>query len=246
MLTHPHGLHLWLPLPGDRTEEGFVAQARLQGVAIAPGASFRISDAPWQPAVRISLGSTTEAELRAGLGVVCQVCCLAIRSSCCSQFRRRCPANRQIEKYCHDIIFSIDMISIAFPSLGHGFSGNGRTAWPSRSSRSTAFQRASAPSRCSTGCRWRCMPGEKLALIGPSGSGKTTILRILMTLERIDGGHIQIDGEATLPHAAQRPAGAGRRAPPDQDAPEDRHGLPAVQSVPAQMRASTTSRWRRC
>ena len=39
------------------------------------------------------------------------------------------------------------------------------------------------------------MPGEKLALIGPSGSGKTTILRILMTLERIDGGHIEIEGE---------------------------------------------------
>ena len=39
------------------------------------------------------------------------------------------------------------------------------------------------------------MPGEKLALIGPSGSGKTTILRILMTLERIDGGHIQVEGE---------------------------------------------------
>ncbi|BAB53295.1 ectoine/hydroxyectoine ABC transporter ATP-binding protein EhuA [Mesorhizobium japonicum] len=29
----------------------------------------------------------------------------------------------------------------------------------------------------------------------PLGSGKTTILRILMTLERIDGGHIQIEGE---------------------------------------------------
>jgi polar amino acid transport system ATP-binding protein len=39
------------------------------------------------------------------------------------------------------------------------------------------------------------MPGEKLALIGPSGSGKTTILRILMTLETISGGHIEIDGE---------------------------------------------------
>ena len=39
------------------------------------------------------------------------------------------------------------------------------------------------------------MPGEKLALIGPSGSGKTTILRILMTLEKINGGHIEVDGD---------------------------------------------------
>jgi polar amino acid transport system ATP-binding protein len=45
------------------------------------------------------------------------------------------------------------------------------------------------------GLSMQVMPGEKLALIGPSGSGKTTILRILMTLERIDNGHIQIDGE---------------------------------------------------
>jgi DNA-binding transcriptional MocR family regulator len=39
-------------------------------VAIAPGASFRISQEQWHPAVRISLGSTTETELRTGLGVV--------------------------------------------------------------------------------------------------------------------------------------------------------------------------------
>ena len=45
------------------------------------------------------------------------------------------------------------------------------------------------------GLSMEVMPGEKLALIGPSGSGKTTILRILMTLEHIDGGHIQVDGE---------------------------------------------------
>jgi len=37
--------------------------------------------------------------------------------------------------------------------------------------------------------------GEKLALIGPSGSGKTTILRILMTLEKIDGGVVKVDGD---------------------------------------------------
>lgn len=68
--AHPEGLHVWLELPGDRSEESFVAQARLRGVAIAPGASFRISQEPWRPAVRISVGSTAEADLRAGLGVV--------------------------------------------------------------------------------------------------------------------------------------------------------------------------------
>jgi polar amino acid transport system ATP-binding protein len=36
---------------------------------------------------------------------------------------------------------------------------------------------------------------EKLALIGPSGSGKSTILRILMTLEGIDGGSIKLAGD---------------------------------------------------
>jgi polar amino acid transport system ATP-binding protein len=45
------------------------------------------------------------------------------------------------------------------------------------------------------GLSMNVMPGEKLALIGPSGSGKTTILRILMTLEKINGGHIEIDGD---------------------------------------------------
>lgn len=69
-LSHPQSLHIWLPLTGERTEEAFVAHARLQGVAIAPGSSFRISNQPWHPAVRISLGSTTENELRSGLNVV--------------------------------------------------------------------------------------------------------------------------------------------------------------------------------
>ena len=45
------------------------------------------------------------------------------------------------------------------------------------------------------GLSMEVMPGEKLALIGPSGSGKTTILRILMTLETISGGHIEVDGQ---------------------------------------------------
>jgi polar amino acid transport system ATP-binding protein len=37
--------------------------------------------------------------------------------------------------------------------------------------------------------------GERVVIIGPSGSGKTTILRVIMTLERIDSGTIQIGDE---------------------------------------------------
>lgn len=71
--AHPNSLHVWVPLNRERHEEGFVAQARLQGVAIAPGASFRMSQTERQPAVRISLGSTDEGELRAGLAIVAKL-----------------------------------------------------------------------------------------------------------------------------------------------------------------------------
>ncbi|SMP00097.1 ectoine/hydroxyectoine ABC transporter ATP-binding protein EhuA, partial [Paracoccus laeviglucosivorans] len=37
--------------------------------------------------------------------------------------------------------------------------------------------------------------GEKVSIIGPSGSGKSTVLRILMTLEGIDGGIVRVAGE---------------------------------------------------
>ncbi|RZQ59379.1 ectoine/hydroxyectoine ABC transporter ATP-binding protein EhuA [Amycolatopsis suaedae] len=54
-------------------------------------------------------------------------------------------------------------------------------------------------------------PGEFVTLIGPSGSGKTTILRLLMTLERIDGGKISVDGEC-LTHMTR----GGREVPADE------------------------------
>lgn len=37
--------------------------------------------------------------------------------------------------------------------------------------------------------------GEMVTIIGPSGSGKTTVLRMLMTLESINGGVIYVDGD---------------------------------------------------
>ncbi|MEQ9239206.1 ectoine/hydroxyectoine ABC transporter ATP-binding protein EhuA [Roseovarius indicus] len=36
---------------------------------------------------------------------------------------------------------------------------------------------------------------ETVSIIGPSGSGKTTVLRVLMTLEEINGGVVYVDGE---------------------------------------------------
>ncbi|WP_406494382.1 ectoine/hydroxyectoine ABC transporter ATP-binding protein EhuA [Streptomyces sp. NBC_00846] len=52
--------------------------------------------------------------------------------------------------------------------------------------------------------------GEHVTLIGPSGSGKTTILRLLMTLERVSDGVIWVDGDPLShtrgPDGSLRPA----------------------------------------
>ena len=50
---------------------------------------------------------------------------------------------------------------------------------------------------------FHCKPGERVTLIGPSGSGKTTILRLLMTLERVDGGKIFVEDKC-LSHEERR------------------------------------------
>jgi polar amino acid transport system ATP-binding protein len=54
-------------------------------------------------------------------------------------------------------------------------------------------------------------PGERVTLIGPSGSGKTTILRLLMTLEKVDDGVIWLGG-LPLSHTER----GGRLVPADE------------------------------
>ncbi|MEU8678504.1 ectoine/hydroxyectoine ABC transporter ATP-binding protein EhuA [Streptomyces sp. NPDC048560] len=53
--------------------------------------------------------------------------------------------------------------------------------------------------------------GEHVTLIGPSGSGKTTILRLLMTLEKVSDGVIWVDGSplshVRTPDGSLKPAG---------------------------------------
>lgn len=68
--AHPQSLHLWLRLPDVWDEERFVVQARVRGVAIAAGEAFRITERSKRAAVRISLGSTSEEDLRRGLSVI--------------------------------------------------------------------------------------------------------------------------------------------------------------------------------
>ncbi|SNR47674.1 PLP-dependent aminotransferase family protein [Paracoccus sediminis] len=69
---HPQSLHIWLELPPDRDEDGFVAQARQAGVAIASGRAFRLSERDRRNAVRIALGSTGPEDLRRGLVLVAE------------------------------------------------------------------------------------------------------------------------------------------------------------------------------
>ena len=76
-------------------------------------------------------------------------------------------------------------------------------------------------------------PGEVFCLIGPSGSGKSTFLRCINHLEKIDAGRLYVDGELVGYRAEGRQAlraaeQRGRRA-----APRHRHGVPALQPVPA-------------
>jgi polar amino acid transport system ATP-binding protein len=62
-----------------------------------------------------------------------------------------------------------------------------------------------------SGLDFTATPGEHLTLIGPSGSGKTTILRLLMCLEKVDGGTIKVGGRC-LSHTEK----GGKLVPADE------------------------------
>ena len=59
------------------------------------------------------------------------------------------------------------------------------------------------------GLNMEIAPGELVTIIGPSGSGKTTVLRALMTLEKVEEGLISIDGEPFN----RMPSGGGELVP---------------------------------
>ncbi len=69
----PSGMHVWLDLPHAWSEEAFVAHARLQGVAVAPGSAFQLSAANHRPGVRVCLGVESPEALEKGLDVLARL-----------------------------------------------------------------------------------------------------------------------------------------------------------------------------
>ena len=52
-------------------------------------------------------------------------------------------------------------------------------------------------------------PGEILGLIGPNGSGKSTVMKLIMGIERPNGGHVLVDGVDVAGWPAHRVARQG-------------------------------------
>ena len=88
---------------------------------------------------------------------------------------------------------------------------------------------------------------EVVCLIGPSGSGKSTLLRCVNFLETYDEGEVRIEGELIgYDIGKDGAAAADGAAAPARDAPRDRHGVPALQSLAAHDRARERRRSRWC
>ena len=76
-------------------------------------------------------------------------------------------------------------------------------------------------------------PGEVACVIGPSGSGKSTFLRCINHLERIDAGTMRVDGELIGYREANGKLHELRETEIAAPAQAHRHGVPALQPVPA-------------
>jgi len=66
----PNGMHVWLPLQGQWSEEALVAHARHHGVAVAAGAAFAMGEPVRHRGLRICLGGASAEGIERALGVL--------------------------------------------------------------------------------------------------------------------------------------------------------------------------------
>ena len=76
-------------------------------------------------------------------------------------------------------------------------------------------------------------PGEVMCLFGPSGSGKSTFLRCINHLEKIDAGGSRSTASWSATARSASKLHELREARGRAPARRDRHGLPALQPLPA-------------
>ena len=79
--------------------------------------------------------------------------------------------------------------------------------------------------------------GEVVVIVGASGSGKTTFIRCINHLEKIEKGRIEVNGHLIGYRERNGKLDGRQRTKHRAPALRDRHGVPAVQSVPPSDRA---------
>ena len=77
------------------------------------------------------------------------------------------------------------------------------------------------------------LKNEVVVIIGPSGSGKSTFLRCINHLEKINSGHIYVNGHMIGYHDRNGKLVEDNERNIRAPARRDRHGISAIQFVPA-------------